>query len=146
MQQAVGEDVAAVEVLAELDLVDGDEAHVEVARHGLDGADPVARLLRLDLLLAGDQRHLVGADLLDDAAVDLAGEQAQRQADDARRVGQHALDGEVGLAGVGRPEDGRDGAGPDLVPDAAQGPGEGARRVAVLVIHRRRPGPQRSMN
>ena len=140
MQQAVGEDVAAVEVLAELDLVDGDEAHVEVARHGFDGADPVARVLRLDLLLAGDQRDLVGADLLDHAAVDLARQQAQRQADDAGRVGQHALDREMGLAGIGGSEDGGDGAGPDLIADAAEGSREGARRGAVLMIHRRRTG------
>jgi hypothetical protein len=47
--------VAALEVGGELDLVDGDEGDVEVARHRLDGADPVARPARLDLLLAGDQ-------------------------------------------------------------------------------------------
>ena len=32
---------------------------VEVARHRLDGRDPEARVRRLDLLLAGDQRHRV---------------------------------------------------------------------------------------
>ena len=62
MQQPVGEDVAALGVGGELDLVDGEEVDVGVARHRLDGAHPVARPLRLDLLLAGDQRHRVGAD------------------------------------------------------------------------------------
>ena len=38
VQEAVGEDVAAVAVGGELDLVDGDEGHVEVARHGFHGA------------------------------------------------------------------------------------------------------------
>ena len=128
MQEAVGEDVAAVEIRAELDLVDGHEGDVEVPRHRLDGADPVARVPRLDLLLAGDQRDLVGPHRCHDAAVDLAGEQPQRQPDDAGRMGQHAFDGEMRLAGVGRAEDGRDGAGPDLVAHAAQCAGEGARR------------------
>ena len=36
--------------------------------------------------------------------VDLAREQPQRQPDHARGMRQHPLDGEVGLAGVGRPE------------------------------------------
>ena len=62
MQQPVGEDVAALGVGGELDLVDGEEVDVDVARHRLDRAHPVARALRLDLLLAGDQRDLVGAD------------------------------------------------------------------------------------
>ena len=61
VEHAVGEDVAALEIGAELDLVDGDEGDVEVARHRLDGRDPVARIRRLDLLLAGDQRDVVRA-------------------------------------------------------------------------------------
>ena len=65
VEHAVGEDVAALEIGAELDLVDGDEGDVEVARHRLDGRDPVARVRRLDLLLAGDQRDVLGADPVD---------------------------------------------------------------------------------
>ena len=96
--------MATIEVGGELDLVDGDEGEVEVPRHRLDGADPIARLTRLDLLLAGDQRHRVRPDLVDDAVVDLAGEQPQRQADHPRAMRQHALDGMMRLAGVGRAE------------------------------------------
>ena len=110
VQEAVGEDVAAVEVGGELDLVDGDEGEVEVARHRLDGGDPVARPVRLDLLLAGDESDVVRARLLDDALIDLAREQPQRQADHAALVAEHALDGEMGLAGIGRPEHGGDAA------------------------------------
>ena len=40
VEEAVGEDVAAVEVGGELDLVDGDEGDIEVARHRLDGRRP----------------------------------------------------------------------------------------------------------
>ena len=111
VEQAIGEDVAALEIGGELDLVERDEGHVEVARHRLDGGDPVARLVGLDLLLAGDQRDMLGADALDDLVVDLARQQAQRQADDAGAVAEHALDGEMRLAGVGRPENRGDAAG-----------------------------------
>ena len=44
VEHAVGEDMAALEIGAELHLVDGDEGEVEIARHGLDGGDPVARV------------------------------------------------------------------------------------------------------
>ena len=99
--------MAALGIGGELDFVDGEEVDVDVARHGLDRGHPVARALRLDLLLAGDQRHLVGADTRADLVVDLARQQAQRQADHAGLVTEHALDGEVGLAGIGRPENRR---------------------------------------
>ena len=108
VEDAVGEDMAALEVAGELDLVDGEEGGVGLRRHGLDRAHPVARRRRDDLLLAGDQRHLVGADARDDAVIDLAGEQPERQADDAGRMAEHPLDGEMGLAGVGRTENGDD--------------------------------------
>src|SRR5262249_58182881 len=66
---------------------------------------------RLDLLLAGDERDRIGTDPLGHLVVDLAREQPQRQPDDAGRMRGHALDGEMGLAGVGRTEHGGD-AGP----------------------------------
>ncbi len=101
VQQPVGEHVAAVEVGGDLDLVHGQERHVQVARHGFHGRDPVTGVAGLDLLLAGDQRDAVDPGLLDDPAVDFAGQQPERQPDDARRVAQHALDRVMGLAGVG---------------------------------------------
>ncbi len=61
IENAVGEDVAAFEVAGDLHLVDRDERGVRLARHRLDGRDPVARIGREDLLLAGDERHLLGA-------------------------------------------------------------------------------------
>ena len=106
VQHAVGENVAALEISGELDFVDGEERYVEVARHRFDGGDPEARVRRLDLLLAGDQRHRIGAHPLDRAVVDLARQQPQRQADQPGRVRQHPLDGEMGFAGIGRPEHG----------------------------------------
>ena len=131
MQDAVGEDVAALEIAGELHLVDRDEGGVGLARHRLDRADRIARAGRHDLLLAGDQRHLVRADLLADARIDLARQQPQRQADDAALMRHHALDGEMRLAGVGRPENRR-----HVAPGQDEGVG-----VFGLDVHRkvRRP-------
>ena len=136
VEQAVGEDVAAVEVGGELDLVDGDEGDVEVPRHRLDGRDPVARPVRLDLLLAGDEGDVVGAGPLDDAAVDLPREKPQRQPDHSALVAEHALDGEMGLARVRRTEHRGNAAGPQRRRQRAAGEvqrsasgGEGPRQV-----------------
>ena len=66
------------------------------------------RIGRDDLLLAGDQRRLPLALEAHDLVIDLARQKAQRQPDHAGFVRQHPLDGEMGLAGVGGAEDGRD--------------------------------------
>ena len=135
IEHAVGEDMAALEIGAELHLVDRQEGDVEIARHRLDGRDPVARVRRLDLLLAGDQRDRLGADPLHHLVVDLARQQPQRQPDDARRVAEHALDGEMGLAGIGRPEHrgdaGAAGAGFAAGRRGGRGEGDGHRRSKV---------------
>ena len=110
VQDAVGEDVAAIIILGKLDLINGEEVHALVDRHGFDGADPVARLWRLDPFLACDQRDGFFALCLDDPVIDLARKQAKRQADHARAVSHHAFDGVVSLAGIGRPENGLQGA------------------------------------
>jgi hypothetical protein len=108
IQQAVREHVAALGISTQLDFVDGQEIDVDVARHGLDCGDPVAGPLGPDLLLAGNEGHLVGTDTRGDLVVDLARQQAQRQSDHTTLVVEHALDGEVGLAGIGRAENRRD--------------------------------------
>ncbi|ESY10864.1 hypothetical protein X751_30305 [Mesorhizobium sp. LNJC395A00] len=48
----------------------------------------------------------MGADLFADAGIDLARQKAERQADNAALMCHHALDGEMGLAGVGRTQHG----------------------------------------
>ena len=50
VEQTIGKDVAAIEVRAQLDFIDRDEADIDVAWHRLDGRDPIARTRRLDLL------------------------------------------------------------------------------------------------
>ncbi len=115
-KHAVGEDMAALRVDSELGLVDRGEGEVvgQIAalrlarvghRHALGSAQNIARMGRNDPFLAGQQRDLAGALDRDHAVVDLPREQPQREADDAGGVGAHALDREVGLAGVGRPKD-----------------------------------------
>lgn len=134
VEDAVGEDVAAFEIAGDLDLVDGEEGDVEIPRHRLDGGDPVARVLRLDLLLAGDQRNALDARTSGDLVVDLAREQAQRQPDHPRGMRQHPLDGEMGLAGVGRPEHRSDARARHSIVDGALGSEGGGREGHVWAI------------
>ncbi len=108
VEQPLGEDVAAVEIGGELDFVHGEEVRLDLARHGLDRAYPIARALGLDLLLARYQRHLVRADPGDDLVVDFPRQKPQRQADQPRLVAKHALDGKMRLAGVRGAEHGDD--------------------------------------
>ncbi len=108
VQDAVGEDVAAFEIGRDLDFIDREKRDVEIPRHRLDGGDPEPRILGLDLLFAGDQRHRIHAGAVGDLVVDLARQQPQRQPDHAGGMRQHPLDREMGLAGIGRPEHGGD--------------------------------------
>ena len=107
IQQAVGEDMAAFRIGAKLDLVDGEKRRAQIERHRLDRADEILCLRRHDLFFACDERTYFRALDAHDAVIDLARQQAQRQADHAGFVGQHALDGEEGLAGVGGAQDRR---------------------------------------
>ena len=108
VQNPVGKDVAPVEIRRELNFIDCKESDVEIGRHRLDSGNPKPRIRRLDLLLAGDERHRVRADAFDRPIVDFARQKAQRQADQTGRVREHPLEREMGLAGVGRPEHGGD--------------------------------------
>ena len=105
-------------------------------RHRFRGAQKITRALRHDPLLAGNERNLAGALQGNDTVVNLAGEQAQREADDARRMGAHALDRQIGLAGVGWTKDGPDkavtrgGHGANL----AQAPRSASGRLIYLTL------------
>jgi len=110
MQQSVGEDMAPVRVGAELDLVDGHEIDRDVQRHRLDRGDVIAGTGGRDLLLAGDQRDRVRPAQRHQLVVDLAGQQAQRQTDDTAFAGKHPFQRVMGLAGIGRPQDGGNGS------------------------------------
>ena len=107
VENAVGKDMATVEIGGQLDFIHRHEGDRQVARHGLDGRDPVARVRRLDLFLAGHQRDRVRPGARDELLVNFARQQAQRQADHAGGMAEHALDREMRLAGVGRPQNRR---------------------------------------
>jgi hypothetical protein len=118
-QHAVSEDMAALRIHAELCLVDGGEGEITRKHalmrailasaddgHALSGAQDIARAFRDDTLLAGDQGDVLRALDAADPLVDFAGQQPQREADYAAGMAAHPFDGEISLAGVGRPEDG----------------------------------------
>ena len=92
--------MATVGIGGQLNLVDGEEIDIEVAWHGFDGADPIAGVVGFDFFFASDQRDIGHASLGDDAVVNFAGQQAQRQANKPRVVAEHALDGQMGFTGV----------------------------------------------
>ena len=105
-QQPVGEHVAALGIGGHLDFVDPQERHLPVHRHGLHRAQGVGGVGGGDLLLAGDQRDPGRPLDFHHPVVDLARQQAQREADHAAGMAQHALDRIVRLAGVGGAQDG----------------------------------------
>ena len=107
-QQPVGEDMAAFRIGAKLDLVHGQKIDAHAFGHRFNGADPILGARRHDAFFARDQRHDRGAACADDLVIDLARQQAQRQADDPGPVPQHPFDGVMRLAGIRRPEDRRD--------------------------------------
>jgi len=109
--------MASLEIASELRLVDGGEGELiregpfagTIAAAGLNwhafgGAQHVARSRRDDPLLAGQQSDLIRALDGDDAVVNLARQEAKREADHPARVGAHPLDRQVGLAGIRRAE------------------------------------------
>ena len=117
-EHAVGENVAALRIDAELRFVDCGEGELVGERpfarpvvaaglhgHRFGGGKDVARLWRDDPFLAGQERDLRLALDGDDPVTDLARKQSQREADHARRMRAHAFDREVGLARVGRAKD-----------------------------------------
>ena len=106
MQEAVGEDVTALGVGAELNFVHREEFDPALERHRLDRAHEILRMGGDDLLLAGDQRDARRAFRLDHPIIDFPRQEPKRQADHAGGMGQHALDREMRLAGVGRAENG----------------------------------------
>ena len=85
VQNAVGEDVAALEIGAELNLVDGEERHLDVGRHGLDGCHPIARGGGDDFFLAGDEGHGVIAGFQRHPVIDFPGQKPEAAGRSCRR-------------------------------------------------------------
>ena len=83
VQNAVGEDMPALQISGDLDFVDREERDVDIPGHRLHGRHPEPRIFRLDFFLAGDQRDGIHARAGGDLVVDLARQQPQRQPDRA---------------------------------------------------------------
>ena len=110
MEQPVSEDMAAFGIGGELRLVQRHEGQFAVHRHGLCRAQQPARAGRFDPFLAGDQGNfLVSLDCAD-LVIDLARQQAEREADRPARMGAQPLDREMRLAGIGRAQHSPDAA------------------------------------
>ena len=108
VQYAVREDMAALEIGTELHLVDGEEGNADVRRHGFDRCHPIARACGNYFFFAGDEGHRMVTRFCAHPVIDLACQQAQRQADHAAAMGQHALHSHMGFTGIGGAQHGCD--------------------------------------
>ncbi len=110
--QAIGEDMSAFGIGAELRFVERDKAKFAIERHAFGSTQKPARTGRDDAFLAGDQRDFLRPLDLDHPVINFAREQPQWKADHPARMATQTLDREMRLAGVGRAKHGSDrGAG-----------------------------------
>ena len=107
MQYPVGEDMPAFGVITQLRLINRNERKFLLDRHRFNGAAIPPRLWRLDPLFAGDQSDLVGTLNCHHTVVNLPCQQTKRETNHPARMRAHPLNGEVGFAGIGRAENGR---------------------------------------
>ena len=98
--------MAAIRVCAKLNFINGEEFHGPIQRHRFHRAGEILRLWRHDFFLAGDQGDEALTLHRHHAIIIFTRQQPQRKADTARGMGEHPLNREVGLAGIGRAEDG----------------------------------------
>ncbi len=108
MQQPVGKDMTALGIGTHLYFVNCQEIDLLGHRHGFDGTQEIPRGFRQDTLFAGDQRHRPLADLGHCAVIVFTRQKPQREPDHPGRMRQHPFHGQMGLAGVGRPQYGKD--------------------------------------
>ena len=80
---------------------------------------------RIFFLFAGDQRDARPAFDTNNPVVVLAGQEPQGKTDHPRRVAEHPLDREMGLPGIGRPQDGQR----PRLPPVRSGRGQHALRI-----------------
>ena len=95
-------------IRTKLDFIDRNQISAHAFGHRLDGADPILGARRHDPLFACDQCHDGRATQGNDAVIDLAREQTQRQPDHPRAMRQHPFDCIGRLACIGRAQNGHD--------------------------------------
>ena len=98
--------MATLEIGGELNFVHGEERNRDIHRHRFHRAHEIARVRRNHALFAGDKRSVSCAFHAGNLVEHFAREKPQRKPDHARAMGEHALDREVRLAGIGGAEDG----------------------------------------
>lgn len=105
VEPPIGKHVTALRVGRQLHFVHSQEIDLTLERHRLNGTNPVARIRRNALLLAGHERYrtLAGAD--GELVVNLASEKAKRETNHPRSMRQQSLNGSMGLTGVSRAEE-----------------------------------------
>ena len=100
--------MATVGVGGQLNFINRQKSHVLVDGHALDRANIITRVGRDDFFFARNERDVFFAFGANDLVVIFARQQAQRKADHARGVTHHTIHSQERLAGIGRPENGRD--------------------------------------
>ena len=108
MQQPVGKHMPAFRIGAHLDFINTQKFNLLGHRHGLDRAHKITGCLGQNAFFAGNQRHRTLADLGHRTVIIFARQKTQREPDHPGRVCQHPFHGQMGLAGVGRPQYGKD--------------------------------------
>jgi len=94
--------MATFEIGCELHFINCDEFGIGFAWHRLYGADLKPGTGRGNLFFTGDERRIGDACFFTDTLINLPCQQPQGQADDTGGIGGHALDCQVGFAGIGR--------------------------------------------
>ena len=102
VQDTVGKDMPPLGITTKLDFIDRDQISAHAFGHRLDRADPVLGARRHDPFFACDQCHDGRTTQGNDAVIDLAREQTQRQPDHPRAMRQHPFDCIGRLACIGR--------------------------------------------
>ena len=106
MENTIGEDMAALRICRELDLVDGDKLNRSIQGHRFDRADEPLRPGWDDFLLTGDERDGIATLEANNTVVIFAREQTQGEPDHAAGMADHPLDREMGLTGICGAENG----------------------------------------
>src|SRR5690606_38860282 len=101
IDETICEDVPALKVRSELDLVYRDEGRIGIAWQSFHRAHRVAGTRGDDLLFAGDERNIGFTDAACHFAIHFTRQETQRQSDDTGRMSNHSFDRQMRLTGIG---------------------------------------------
>ena len=98
--------MAAFKICGQLHFVHSHKINRNVLRHGLHGANPIAGTVWFDFFFTRKQSHMLRAYAGNQLVINLSGKQTQRQSNNARVIGAHALNSIMGFTRVGGAEHG----------------------------------------